>query len=101
MLHRPFLIPGSAKGLEEEGANANVIIRPSVFASNRRPILGASILSCRGRVQNTNNVIHLIVEQVIDLTADLKRVSGLDLEFPVPAARGETPASDQRKPLDE
>jgi error-prone DNA polymerase len=86
-------MPGSAKGvmfitLEDESANANLIVWPSVFANNRRPILGASMLGCRGKVQNANNVIHLIVEQAVDLTAELKQVSGLDVEFPVPAGRG-------------
>ena len=87
-------MPGSAKGvmfitLEDESANANLIVWPSVFENNRRPILGASMLGCRGKVQNANNVIHLIVEQVVDLTGDLKRISGLDGEFPLPAGRGD------------
>jgi error-prone DNA polymerase len=87
-------MPGSAKGvmfitLEDETANANLIVWPSVFENNRRAILGASMFGCRGKVQNANSVIHLIVEQVIDLTADLKQVSGLDLEFPLPAGRGD------------
>ena len=87
-------MPGSAKGvmfmtLEDESANANLIVWPSVFENNRRAILGASMLGCRGRVQKANNVIHLIVEQVVDLTADLKQVSGLDAEFALPAGRGD------------
>jgi error-prone DNA polymerase len=87
-------MPGSAKGvmfitLEDESANANLIVWPSVFENNRRPILGASMLGCRGKVQNANKVIHLIVEQVVDLTADLKWISGLDGEFPLPAGRGD------------
>jgi error-prone DNA polymerase len=87
-------MPGSAKGvmfitLEDETANANLIVWPSVFERNRRAILGASMVGCRGKVQKANNVIHLIVEQVVDLTADLKQVSGLDLQFPVPAGRGD------------
>jgi error-prone DNA polymerase len=87
-------MPGSAKGvmfitLEDETANANLIVWPSVFENNRRAILGASMFGCRGKVQNANNVIHLIVEQAVDLTADLKQVSELDLEFPVPAGRGD------------
>jgi error-prone DNA polymerase len=87
-------MPGSAKGvmfitLEDETANANLIVWPSVFENNRRAILGASMFGCGGKVQNANNVIHLIVEQVVDLTPNLKQVSGLDLEFPVPAGRGD------------
>jgi hypothetical protein len=33
------------------------------------------MLGCRGRVQRASGVIHLIVESVSDLTADLKKVS--------------------------
>jgi DNA polymerase III alpha subunit len=36
------------------------------------------VLGCRGKVQRASDVIHLIVEQLVDLTADLKTVSGLD-----------------------
>jgi error-prone DNA polymerase len=85
-------MPGSAKGvmfitLEDEGANANIIVWPSVFENNRRTILSASMLGCRGKVQRASGVIHLIVESVSDLTADLKTVSGLDVPFPLVAGR--------------
>ena len=51
-------MPGSAKGvmfitLEDESANANLIVWPTVFEQNRRAILGATMLGCRGRVQST------------------------------------------------
>jgi error-prone DNA polymerase len=87
-------MPGSAKGvmfitLEDEGANANIIVWPSVFENNRRTILSASMLGCRGKVQRASGVIHLIVESVSDLTADLKKVSGLDATFPLVAGRGD------------
>jgi error-prone DNA polymerase len=58
------------------------------------------MLGCRGKVQHANNVIHLIVEQVVDLTADLKSVSGLDAGFRL--ASGEAKhggsGSDSREP---
>lgn len=87
-------MPGSAKGvmfvtLEDESANANLIVWPSVFEKNRRDLLGATMLGCRGKVQNANNVVHLIVENLIDLTADLRRVSGLDAPFPLVPSRGD------------
>jgi error-prone DNA polymerase len=75
--------------LEDESANANIIVWPSVFENNRRTILSASMLGCRGRVQRASDVIHLIVESVSDLTADLKKVSGLDATFPLVAGRGD------------
>jgi DNA polymerase III alpha subunit len=81
-------MPGSAKGvmfitLEDETANANLIVWPSVFDQNRRTILAASMMGCRGKVQRASDVIHLVVEQVRDLSSDLKMVSGLDVAFPL------------------
>ena len=75
--------------LEDETANANLIVWPNVFEQNRRVILGASMLGCRGRVQHASGVTHLIVEQVSDLSAELRRVSGIDGGFPVTAGRGD------------
>ena len=87
-------MPGSAKGvmfitLEDESANANLIVWPSVFEKNRRTILAATMMGCRGRVQCANGVIHLIVEEVVNLSADLKLISGLDVAFPLAAGRGD------------
>ena len=87
-------MPGSAKGvmfvtLEDESANANLIVWPTVFEENRRPILGATMLGCRGKVQHASGVTHLIVEQVRDLSADLRRVSGIDDAFPLASGRGD------------
>ena len=87
-------VPGSAKGvmfitLEDESANANLIVWPSVFEENRRAILGATMLGCRGRVRSANGVIHLIVESVRDLSAHLKTVSGLATAFPLSPGRGD------------
>lgn len=47
------------------------------------------MLGCRGKLQNTSNVIHLVVEQIVDLTDQHKRVSGLDGEFPLQSGRGD------------
>jgi error-prone DNA polymerase len=104
-------MPGSAKGvmfitLEDESANANLIVWPSVFEKNRRAILGASMLACRGVVQRESDVIHVIVEYVRDLTSDLKQLSGLDTPFPLVPGRGDEavhgghgPDSREPKPL--
>jgi error-prone DNA polymerase len=87
-------MPGSAKGvmfvtLEDESANANLIVWPSVFDKNRRTMLGSTMLGCRGKVQSANGVIHLIVEYLSDLTADLKWVSGCEAPFPLLPGRGD------------
>jgi error-prone DNA polymerase len=75
--------------LEDESANANLIVWPSAFEANRKTILGASMLGCRGKVQHASGVTHMIVESVSDLSSDLKRVSGLDDAFPLHSGRGD------------
>lgn len=87
-------MPGSAKGvmfitLEDETATANLIVWPAVFDANRRTILGSMMLGCRGRVQHESGVIHLIVEYVRDMSANLKQVAGLDMPFPLVPGRGD------------
>jgi error-prone DNA polymerase len=87
-------MPGSAKGvmfitLEDESANANLIVWPNVFERHRRAILGATMLGCHGRVQSADGVIHLIIDRVKDLSSQLKTVSGLEDGFPLSAGRGD------------
>ena len=87
-------MPGSAKGvmfitLEDESANANLVVWPTVFEKNRRTILASTMMGCRGRVQCANGVIHLVVEDVVNLSADLKLISGLEGSFPLTAGRGD------------
>ena len=87
-------MPGSAKGvmfitLEDESANANLIVWPNVFEQHRRAILGATMLGCHGRVQSADGVIHLIIDRVNDLSSQLKTVSGLEDGFPLSAGRGD------------
>lgn len=87
-------MPGSAKGvmfitLEDETANANLIVWPSVFEANRRAILAANMLGVWGKVQSAHGVVHLIVEEIKDLTRDLRQVSGLNDDFPLVAGRGD------------
>jgi error-prone DNA polymerase len=87
-------MPGSAKGvmfitLEDETTNANLIVWPAVFEENRRPILSATMMGCYGKVQHASGVTHLIVERVKDLSAELRRVSGMKDPFPLMAGRGD------------
>jgi error-prone DNA polymerase len=54
--------PGSAKGvmfitLEDEADIANLIVWPSTFDRLRRTILGAQMMTCRGKVQRADGVI--------------------------------------------
>ena len=69
--------PGSAKGvmfitIEDETDIANLIVWPSHFEKQRRLILSAGMLACRGRVQREGEVIHVVSEHMIDLSDALK-----------------------------
>jgi error-prone DNA polymerase len=60
---------------------------PSGFEQNRRAILGATLVGCCGCLPSANGVIHVIVEQIADLLAELKGVSGFDTVFPIVSGR--------------
>jgi len=65
--------PGSAQGvifatLEDESGIANIVLWPGVFAQYRQTFLQASLLGVRGPIQRDGLVIHLVAEQLWDLT---------------------------------
>ncbi|MBV9653690.1 MAG: error-prone DNA polymerase [Acetobacteraceae bacterium] len=71
--------PGSAKGvmfitIEDETGVANLIVWPSVFETQRRVVLSAGMIACRGRVQGESDVIHVVTERLIDLSDLLRSV---------------------------
>jgi error-prone DNA polymerase len=68
--------PGSASGvifatLEDETGVANVIVWPSVFERHRAIVLKASLLAVRGKLQREGLVIHVVAEELTDMTARL------------------------------
>ena len=86
--------PGSAKGvmfitLEDETDIANLIIWPSLFDRQRRVILGAQMLACRGKVQAANGVIHVVAEHLMDQSDLLRRVGDSDEAFVIATGRGD------------
>jgi error-prone DNA polymerase len=86
--------PGSAKGvmfitIEDESGIANLVIWPKVFEKNRRTILGAGMLSVRGRIQREGEVVHLVARHLRDLSSDLASVGELDGSFRLPHGRGD------------
>jgi error-prone DNA polymerase len=69
-------MPGSAKGvlfvtIEDETGVANLVIWPKLYERQRRVILGARMLSVKGRIQREGAVVHLIANRLIDLSAEL------------------------------
>jgi error-prone DNA polymerase len=86
--------PGSAKGvmfitLEDETGIANLVIWPKVFESNRRAILSASMIAVRGRIQREGEVVHLVAQRIVDLSAELASVGEREASFPLPHGRGD------------
>ena len=72
-------MPGTAKGvvfatLEDETGIANIIVWPAVFKQNRRTVMTARFLAVRGRLQRAGEVVHVIAERFVDLTAELSRL---------------------------
>ena len=68
--------PGSANGvvfitIEDETGIANLIVWPAILERFRRAALGATLLYCRGRLQREESVIHVVAEDLRDLTARL------------------------------
>ena len=65
--------PGTANGvifatLEDETAGANVIIWPAIFEKFRPAILGARLIAVTGKLQNASGVIHVVADEIDDLT---------------------------------
>ncbi|MBV9250813.1 MAG: error-prone DNA polymerase, partial [Acetobacteraceae bacterium] len=88
--------PGSAQGvlfitIEDETGHANLIVWPSVFERQRRLVLTASMIACRGKVQREGEVIHVVADHLTDLSALLRSVGQRQGEFPFSYGRGDQP----------
>ncbi|MEL6112843.1 MAG: error-prone DNA polymerase [Pseudomonadota bacterium] len=69
--------PGSAKGvffitIEDETGVANLVVWPKVGAVYRPVVMGARILMIKGRVQRADAITHIVADQLIDRTDDLR-----------------------------
>jgi error-prone DNA polymerase len=70
LLHR---CDGSSHASTGTGS-ANVVVWSSLFERQRRIVLSASMVGCRGRVQREGDGIHLVAEQLEDLAPLLRGV---------------------------
>ena len=71
--------PGTAKGvifitLEDETGIVNVVVWPKVFEKNRRTVMTAQFLLVRGKIEREGLVIHVVAEELVDLSDELKRL---------------------------
>jgi error-prone DNA polymerase len=79
--------PGSANGvvfmtIEDESAVANVIVWPKMFERARPVVLGARYVAVTGKMQEESGVIHVVAEELDDLTVLLARLAdgGADID---------------------
>jgi error-prone DNA polymerase len=77
--------------LSDETGVANLVLWESVFPRFRKEVMGARLLLAEGKVQKSpEGVLHLMVENLVDRSADLRRL--YDDEAPPPAlAKGGHP----------
>jgi error-prone DNA polymerase len=80
--------PGTASGvvfitLEDETGVANLVVWPRVMERFRSVVMRARIIHVKGRVQNADNVTHIVAEQLIDCTRELALLSEDLLQDPL------------------
>jgi error-prone DNA polymerase len=61
--------------LEDETGIANVVLWPNVFEAFRPVVMGARLMLVRGKVQRADGVVHLLGEELEDLSGELARLS--------------------------
>jgi error-prone DNA polymerase len=85
--------------IEDESAVANVIVWPKVFERVRPVVLGARFVAVTGRVQAESGVIHVVADQLEDLTYLLGRLAehGTDIDSLARCDEVRRPIEDQRE----
>jgi error-prone DNA polymerase len=83
--------PGTSSGvifvtLEDETGIANLVVWPSVFEAYRRELLGSEVLGVRGRVQREGIVVHVVAEELFDLSDRLHALAPAN-DGPMPRSR--------------
>ena len=72
-------MPGTAKGvvfmtLEDETDIANIIVWPKVFTRHRIMVMTSRLIAVRGRLQRVGIVTHVVAEEFVDLSEDLRNL---------------------------
>ncbi|MCT8999886.1 OB-fold nucleic acid binding domain-containing protein [Chelativorans intermedius] len=75
--------------LEDETAVANLVVWTKVFEKYRRIVLGSAMLGVKGRIQREGDVVHVVAQELTDLSAELASVGSREAGFPVPHGRGD------------
>ena len=72
--------PGTASGvifltLEDETGTSNVVVWPKVYEQFRRAVIGGRLVRINGYIQREGQVVHVIAQEVEDLSWMLSRLS--------------------------
>jgi DNA-directed RNA polymerase len=75
--------PGTAKGvifvtLEDETGTANIVVWAKIFERFRRAVISGRCLKVTGRIQRDGEVIHVVAEEVEDISALLDGIVAVD-----------------------
>jgi DNA-directed RNA polymerase len=75
--------PGTAKGvifvtLEDETGTANIVVWAKTFERFRRAVISGRCLKVTGRIQRDGEVIHVVAEEVEDISALLDEIVAVD-----------------------
>ncbi len=97
--------PSTASGvifatLEDETGIANIIIWPKLFEARRRIVITSRLLLVRGRVQKAGIVIHIVADEIEDMTHELASLSendGIGEAALSPADEAKRPSHDPRE----
>ena len=78
--------PGTAKGvifltLEDETGTCNVVVWKSVYERFRRAVIAGRLLRVTGRVQREADVVHVVAEEIEDISAMLDRLLDPNFRF--------------------
>lgn len=65
--------PGTAKGvifltLEDETGTCNVVVWAKLYEANRRAVIAGRMLRVTGRLQREAGVVHIVAEQIEDIS---------------------------------
>ena len=75
--------PGTAKGvifltLEDETGIANIVVWARTFERFRRAVIAGRCLKITGKLQRDGDVVHVVAEQVEDISALLDEIVTVD-----------------------
>jgi DNA polymerase III alpha subunit len=88
--------PGTAKGvifvtLEDETGTVNVVVWAKIYERFRRAVIAGRLLRVTGRIQREGPVLHVVAEEIEDISHMLDRLLEPDFRTPLCKA-GDQPA---------